>query len=101
MAEAGGSTAVAFDQIDKAPEERARGITIATAHGRTVSRILLRHPALWCKHAAQVQQSLRYMRRDLPSCGSRHECPFLHLQSSTRQRSGIMPTWTVPVTPIM
>ncbi|MEO8227375.1 MAG: GTP-binding protein, partial [Gemmatimonadota bacterium] len=23
---------VAFDQIDKAPEERARGITIATAH---------------------------------------------------------------------
>src|SRR5258706_7309633 len=25
--------AVAFDQIDKAPEERERGITIATAHG--------------------------------------------------------------------
>src|SRR6476620_8096812 len=24
---------VAFDQIDKAPEEKARGITIATAHG--------------------------------------------------------------------
>src|SRR3989304_2715516 len=24
---------VAFDQIDKAPEERERGITIATAHG--------------------------------------------------------------------
>ena len=23
---------VAFDQIDKAPEERVRGITIATAH---------------------------------------------------------------------
>jgi elongation factor Tu len=32
MSETGGSTAVAFDQIDKAPEERARGITIATAH---------------------------------------------------------------------
>ena len=28
----GNSKAVAFDQIDKAPEERARGITIATAH---------------------------------------------------------------------
>lgn len=28
----GGATATAYDQIDKAPEERARGITIATAH---------------------------------------------------------------------
>lgn len=28
----GTGTAVAFDQIDKAPEERARGITISTAH---------------------------------------------------------------------
>ena len=27
-----GGSATAFDQIDKAPEERARGITIATAH---------------------------------------------------------------------
>eukprot|EP00236_Picocystis_salinarum_P004026 CAMPEP_0183834070 /NCGR_PEP_ID=MMETSP0807_2-20130328/6405_1 /TAXON_ID=88271 /ORGANISM="Picocystis salinarum, Strain CCMP1897" /LENGTH=586 /DNA_ID=CAMNT_0026080055 /DNA_START=48 /DNA_END=1810 /DNA_ORIENTATION=+ len=32
LAESGGAKAVAFDQIDKAPEERARGITIATAH---------------------------------------------------------------------
>jgi elongation factor Tu len=33
MAEVGGrGAAVAFDQIDKAPEERERGITIATAH---------------------------------------------------------------------
>ena len=32
LAESGNSKAVAFDQIDKAPEERARGITIATAH---------------------------------------------------------------------
>ncbi|MBI2339015.1 MAG: elongation factor Tu, partial [Deltaproteobacteria bacterium] len=28
----GGATFVAYDQIDKAPEEKARGITIATAH---------------------------------------------------------------------
>ncbi len=28
----GGGSAVAFDQIDKAPEERERGITISTAH---------------------------------------------------------------------
>merc|ERR1711865_674845 len=33
LAEAAGSdTTVAFDQIDKAPEEKARGITISTAH---------------------------------------------------------------------
>ncbi len=32
MAEAGGGEAMAFDMIDKAPEERARGITISTAH---------------------------------------------------------------------
>jgi elongation factor Tu len=32
MAEAGGGEAKAFDQIDNAPEERERGITIATAH---------------------------------------------------------------------
>jgi len=32
LAEASGGEAVAFDQIDKAPEERARGITISTAH---------------------------------------------------------------------
>jgi elongation factor Tu len=32
LAESGGATFVAYDQIDKAPEERARGITINTAH---------------------------------------------------------------------
>ncbi|KAK9807157.1 hypothetical protein WJX73_001248 [Symbiochloris irregularis] len=32
LAETGRSKAIAFDQIDKAPEEKARGITIATAH---------------------------------------------------------------------
>jgi elongation factor Tu len=32
LAETGGATFTAFDQIDKAPEEKARGITIATAH---------------------------------------------------------------------
>jgi elongation factor Tu len=31
-AETGGATFTAYDQIDKAPEERARGITISTAH---------------------------------------------------------------------
>jgi len=32
LAETGGAEFIAFDQIDKAPEEKERGITIATAH---------------------------------------------------------------------
>lgn len=32
LAETGGATFSAYDMIDKAPEERARGITISTAH---------------------------------------------------------------------
>jgi elongation factor Tu len=32
LAETGGATYSAYDQIDKAPEEKARGITISTAH---------------------------------------------------------------------
>jgi elongation factor Tu len=32
LAETGGATFTAYDQIDKAPEEKARGITINTAH---------------------------------------------------------------------
>jgi len=32
LAETGGAEYTAYDEIDKAPEERARGITIATAH---------------------------------------------------------------------
>ena len=32
LAEEGGAAFTAYDQIDKAPEERARGITISTAH---------------------------------------------------------------------
>ncbi|MGH7120026.1 MAG: elongation factor Tu [Acetobacteraceae bacterium] len=32
LAKSGGAVFTAYDQIDKAPEERARGITIATAH---------------------------------------------------------------------
>src|ERR1051326_7555452 len=32
LSESGGAKFLAYDQIDKAPEERERGITIATAH---------------------------------------------------------------------
>ena len=37
LAATGGAKAVAYDQIDKAPEERERGITIATSHVEYVS----------------------------------------------------------------
>jgi elongation factor Tu len=33
LADAGSADFQAFDMIDKAPEERERGITISTAHG--------------------------------------------------------------------
>jgi elongation factor Tu len=39
MAEARGGTAKAFDEIDNAPEERERGITIATSHVEYESEI--------------------------------------------------------------
>ena len=32
LAETGGAEFIAYDDIDKAPEERERGITISTAH---------------------------------------------------------------------
>jgi elongation factor Tu len=32
LAETGGATAMAYDQLDKAPEEKERGITISTSH---------------------------------------------------------------------
>ncbi|NLX86577.1 MAG: elongation factor Tu, partial [Clostridiales bacterium] len=32
LAKRGGATATAYDQIDKAPEEKERGITISTSH---------------------------------------------------------------------
>ncbi|NLX86918.1 MAG: elongation factor Tu, partial [Clostridiales bacterium] len=32
LSKRGGATATAYDQIDKAPEEKERGITISTSH---------------------------------------------------------------------
>jgi len=36
LADEGKAKAVAFDEIDKAPEEKKRGITIATVWNRTI-----------------------------------------------------------------
>jgi elongation factor Tu len=38
LADKGYAKHVAYDEIDKAPEEKARGITIATAHGASAAR---------------------------------------------------------------
>ena len=38
LADKGYAKHVAYDEIDKAPEEKARGITIATAHGAVAAR---------------------------------------------------------------
>src|SRR5579884_2156439 len=40
LAESGGATFTAYDQIDKAPEEKARGITIATGHADYVKNMI-------------------------------------------------------------
>ncbi len=42
-AEVFGGTAVAFDGIDNAPEERERGITIATSHVEYDSQLVTTH----------------------------------------------------------
>jgi hypothetical protein len=94
LAESGKSKAVAYDEIDKAPEEKARGITIATAHGA---------------HSG----SLFFLPRSFrPGAGPP---PFLQISSSistptplllfssasqwsTKPRSATMPTWTAPAT---
>ena len=60
----GATTAVAFDAIDKAPEERERGITIATAHVEYetgtncvhLSPCLRLGPSLFCEPSAWMGQ---------------------------------------------
>ena len=37
LADEGKAKAIAFDEIDKAPEEKARGITIATVSGSNIT----------------------------------------------------------------
>ena len=60
LAETGGATYTAYDQIDKAPEEKARGITIATA------------PSWW-----SVRPTARCRRQESTSCWrARSACPL-------------------------
>ena len=45
LAEAGGAEFQAYDEIDKAPEERERGITISTAHVEYETCLLYTSPS--------------------------------------------------------
>ena len=45
LSETGGAQAVAYDQIDKAPEEKERGITISTAHVEYETCLLYTSPS--------------------------------------------------------
>jgi elongation factor Tu len=75
LAETGGATFTAYDQIDKAPEEKARGITISTAHVEYETKN--RHYAhVDCPgHADYVKnisaRSSRFVASDLASCIAR------------------------------
>ena len=52
---------VAFDQIDKAPEEKARGITIATAHVEYHRAVRLRR----CTSSAMTRRPRTSRRKSL------------------------------------
>ena len=77
LADKGYAKHVAYDEIDKAPEEKARGITIATAHGAA--------PAPRCAAAPSAAPA---------ACSPSRP----RLQLSMRQISGTTRTWTAPAT---
>ena len=57
LAQAGGGTAVAYDQIDKAPEEKERGITISTAHVEYETCLLYTSPSPRDAHESRMPSS--------------------------------------------
>ena len=65
LAETGGATFTAYDQIDKAPEEKARGITISTAHITTST------PRRSPSKSPPALHSARACRRAVRFCSSR------------------------------
>ena len=56
LAETGGASFTSYEQIDKAPEEKDRGITIATAHVEYETEELLAH--VDCRHADYVKNMI-------------------------------------------
>lgn len=75
LAETGQSKAVAFDEIDKAPEEKARGITIATAHGGWCGRSSTPHHA--CASAVQCSAVQVKSKSNTSACATGiHHLPW-------------------------
>ena len=75
LAESGGADFTAYDQIDKAPEEKERGITIATAHVEyETDNLYYAHVlyVLWlfscnCKQQPELAPALHRYVRELSS----------------------------------
>jgi hypothetical protein len=80
LADKGYAKHVAYDEIDKAPEERARGITIATAHGTHSCHMMDSH------NKTHVGLTL--------SCAACLLFLLSRAQSSTRRTSVTTRTWT-------
>ena len=77
LAKTGGATFTAYDQIDKAPEEKARGITIATAHVEyETSEAPLRARRLpWPRRLCEEHDHRRRADGRRHSCGVRGRWP--------------------------
>ena len=77
LAETGGATFTAYDQIDKAPEEKARGITISTAHVEYETQK---------RHYAHVDcpGHADYVKNMITGAAHEKECPSGSLESFLR-----------------
>ena len=57
LSETRGAQAIAYDQIDKAPEEKERGITISTAHVEYETCLLYTSPSPRDKRQSRMPSS--------------------------------------------
>ena len=100
LAETGGATYVSYDQIDKAPEEKARGITINTAHveyqtaKRHYAHVDCPGHADYVKNmitgAAQMDGAILVVER-----GRRADAADARAHSAWRARSGCRRSWCI------
>jgi hypothetical protein len=95
LSEQGQAKAVAFNEIDKAPEEKARGITIATVSAPPLLGTWPSPSPLLCSLSASLR-CLRGPRLLLTVCCGGVVCRPMW---STRRISATTPTWTVPAMP--
>jgi hypothetical protein len=105
LAEEGKSKAIAFDEIDKAPEEKARGITIATAHGASrAARFAMQGRCTRLHAPTSAAPPPLLLRMSFCWTATHSQAVFMKrlawcwLQWSTRLTSGTTHMWTAPVT---